>query len=146
MAEALGLTSSVVTLVATAYSSCQTIYNIVDGLRGAHEQLLTLSSDLISFQNVLDNLQLALQDDTTTAAAVERLMSNTLSSSLKNSLNIFQKTIAAIRSCQAKDKASRLGFWQKTKWVFIEKKIATLTHELMQCKTTLNLAICMANA
>ncbi len=94
MAEAIGLSSAVLTLASAAYKSCQTLHNAVDGVRSAHERMLALSSDLEAFYLVLGSLQTVLQDETSAPVAVDHIMSSGLSKALDGSMVIFQKLTA----------------------------------------------------
>lgn len=145
MPDAIGLSSAVIALASTAYESCQTLHNAIDGFRGAHEQILTLSSDLEGFYLVLGTLQIVLQDEVSSAAMVERVMSDGLSKALRDSMDVFKKISAIVGKYQAPDHTSHPGVRQKAKWTFDEKKLANHRRELFQCKMTLNTAISVAN-
>lgn len=144
MAEIVGLTSGVLTLASAAYKSCQTVHNAIDGFRSASHQILALSSDLESFYLVLGTLQAALQDEACPASAVELAMSNGLSKTLEQSMEIFKKITAFIGAFKSPD-ADHHSAWPKAKWVIKEKSILEIRKELMECKMTLNIAICVAN-
>ncbi|KAL8828279.1 MAG: hypothetical protein Q9191_002674 [Dirinaria sp. TL-2023a] len=145
MADAIGLSSALIALAATAYKSCQTLHNAIDGFRSAHEQILTLSSDLEGFYLVLGTLQTVLQDEASSGAMVERVMSEGLSKALRDSMDVFKKISAVVGKYQAPDSTSPPGTLQKAKWTFDEKKLADLRRELSECKVTLNIAISVAN-
>ncbi len=145
MAEAIGLSSAVLTLASAAYKSCQTLHNAVDGVRSAHEQMLALSSDLEAFYLVLGSLQTVLQDETFAPVAVDHIMSSGLSKALDGSMEIFKKLTAIAASLRGQQNSASPGTLKKAKWMLKEKAIAELRNELMQCKITLNIAICVAN-
>jgi len=145
MAEAIGVASSVISLASTAYKTCQTLHNAVDCFRGAHHQILTLSSELEGFYLVLGTLQAVLQDEVSSAAAVEQVMSDGLSRTLKGSMEIFKEITAVIGTFKAPEPKAPPGAWRKAKWTFKEKTIADLRKELLERKMTLNIAICVAN-
>ncbi len=59
MAETVGLTSAIVSLVTTAYTSCQKLYSTFDGARNAPKHIATISNDLEDFYLVLGTFQSA---------------------------------------------------------------------------------------
>ena len=63
MAEAIGLTASLITLVATAYTSCLTLHNTFQGIRDAPKQIQTVCRDLDVCYFVLESLQSLLNDE-----------------------------------------------------------------------------------
>ncbi|KAG8527092.1 uncharacterized protein KY384_008521 [Bacidia gigantensis] len=148
MAEALGVSSAVITLASTAYKSCQTLHNAVDGYRSAHSQFLALSADLETFYLVLGTLQAALQEEAASAAAVEAVMSEGLSKALEESMDVFKRISAVVQAFGASrtaERSSLAGTLQKAKWVLNEKAIANLRKDLLDCKMSLNIAICVTN-
>ncbi|KAL9621774.1 MAG: hypothetical protein Q9160_003746 [Pyrenula sp. 1 TL-2023] len=145
MAEAVGASSAVITLASTAYKSCQTLHDAVDGFRSAHHQILALSSDLEAFYLILGTLQTVLQDEISSAAAVDQVMSDGLSRALKDSIDIFKKITTVIESFKAPKHISPPGNWLRAQWIFKEKTMLDLRQELMECKMTLNIAICVVN-
>lgn len=62
MADAIGLSASLITLVATAYNSCQTLYNLSLGIRGAPRQIQAVTQDFEDYYLVSGTLQSLLLD------------------------------------------------------------------------------------
>lgn len=145
MAEAVGLSSAVLTLATAAYKSCQALHNGIDGFRSANEQMLALSSDLENFYLVLGSLQTVLQDEESAPVAVDRIMASDLSKALDGSMRIFKNLSTIVASLRRPSSSTSPGNLNKAKWALKEKSIADLRNELMQCKITLNIAICVAN-
>ena len=61
--DAIGLTASLITLVATAYTSCQTLHNTFQGICDAPKQIQTVSRDLDVYYFILGSLQTLLNDE-----------------------------------------------------------------------------------
>lgn len=145
MAEALGLTSAIVSLVATAYSSCQELYSTFDGIRNAPKHIATISNDLQDFYLVLGTIQALLDDEDFSAGIAQHSHSENLCKVLEDCIRVFSELNTIISDYQAHNRDSVSGTWQRLKWTFKESEIKTLRGDLMGCKTTLNLAISVAN-
>ena len=145
MADTIGLASSNITLAFTVYKACQALHNAVDGFRNAYHRIHVLSSDLEAFYLVLGTLQVILQDEASTAIAVERAMSCGLSRALEESMGNFQRITVFVQTLKAPGNDSPQAAWQRAKWTFKEKTIAGFRKELTACKMTLSMAISNAN-
>ena len=144
MAEAVGLASAIVSLVSTAYSSCQKLYSTCDGLRNAPKHIATVSNDLEDFYLVLGTVQELLDDEEFSASIVQYARSENLCGVLDHCLMIFED-LNIISEYQGHSKDSKNGSWQRLKWTFKRSKIDDLRNNLMGCKATLNMAISVAN-
>ena len=145
MAEALGLTTAIITVVKTAYSSCQELYSAFNGVRNAPKHIATISNDLQDFYLVLGTVQTLLDDEEFSAGIVQQAQSSNLCKVLDDCILVFKDFNAIICEYQAHDNGSATGTWQCLKWIFKESEIKGLQHHLVACKITLNLAISMAN-
>ena len=145
MAEAVGLTSAIVTLVTTAHSSCQELYSKFDGLRNAPKHIVAISSDLQDFYLVLGTIQALLDDEDFAAGLVQHAQSVNLCKVLKDCVAVFREFSTIVSEYQASNKYSAIGTWQRMKWTFKESEIKALRSDLNGCKVTLNLAISVAN-
>lgn len=145
MAEAIGLTSAIVGLVTTAYTSCQKLYNTFDGVRNAPKHIATISHDLEDFYLVLGTFQALLDDEEFSAGIVQHAQSGNLCNVLKDCLLVFKEFNTIISEYQAHNKNSATGTWRRLKWTFKESEVKNLRSDLMGCKATLNVAISVAN-
>ena len=144
MAEAVGFTSAIVTLVTTAYSSCQELYSTLDGVRNASKHIAAISNDLQDFYSVPGAIQALLDDEELSAGIAHYSHSESLREVLKNCIAVFKELKTIVSDYQAHEKNSAAGTWQHVKWIFKESEIKRLRSDLMGCKTTLNLAISVA--
>ena len=145
MAEAVGLTAAIITVVKTAYSSCQELYRAFDGVRNAPKHIATISNDLQDFYLVLGTMQTLLDDEEFSAGIVRQAQSANLCKVLEDCILVFKDFNTIICEYQAHDKGSATGTWQRLKWAFKESEIQGFQHHLVAYKITLNLAISMAN-
>lgn len=145
MAEAIGLTSAILSLVTTAYSSCQKLYSTVDGVRNAPKHIALISNDLEDFYLVLGTIQALLDDEEFSAGIVQHAQSKSLCKVLEDCILVFKGFETIISEYQAHSKDPAISTWQRLKWTFKESEIKNLRRNLSGCKATLNLAISTAN-
>ena len=145
MAEAIGLTSAILSLVTTAYSSCQKLYSTVDGVRNAPKHIALISSDLEDFYLVLGTFQALLDDEEFSAGIVQYAQSENLCKVLEDCVVVFKNLETIISEYQAHGKDPAISTWQRLKYKFKESEIKDQRRNLSDCKATLNLAIAAAN-
>ena len=145
MAEVIGLTSAILSLVTTAYSSCQTLYSTFDGVRNAPKHIAVISNDLEDFYLVLGTIQALLDDEEFSAGIVQYAQSQNLCKVLEDCVAVFKNLETIISEYQAHSKDPAIRTWQRLKWTFKESEIKNLRRNLSGCKATLNLAISTAN-
>ena len=144
MAEAVGLASGLITLVAIAYTACRKLNSNFDGIINAPKHIQILTSDLQEFYTVLGTLQNLLDDDECSAGLVEQAVSGNLSNVLKDCLWIFKDINTIISEYQAHGK-DPITAWQRLKWDFKQPELKELREDLIACKATFNMAIALAN-
>ncbi|KAM0799009.1 hypothetical protein BDR22DRAFT_964252 [Usnea florida] len=143
--EAVGLASSLSSLVATAYSSCQKLDSIFQGARNAPKHIKALSSDLEDFYLVLGTLQALLDDEELSPGVTTQATSLNLCNVLENCISVFKSIKVVASEYQIAHKRSELGTWQRLKWTFRESEIDNFRKDLMGCKATFNMSISVAN-
>lgn len=144
LAEFIGLVSGSVTLVATAYRSCQALLGALDGTKNAPKHVHTIRNDLNDFYQVLGTLQ-AMHDHESTAGIVQSATSENLSEVLENSL-LFLKSISNVINGISYYGFSMKGkLWRRLRKAFKEKEVEELRRILTAHKITLNLVISIAN-
>ncbi len=145
MADTVGLTSAIVSLVTNAYSTCQKLYSTFDGLRSAPKHITTISNDLEDFYLVLGTIQALLDDEEFSAGILQHAQSTNLCNVLRNSVLVFKNLYTIVSEYQVHSRLPEIGPWQRLKWTFKETEIRSLRLDLMGCKATLNMAISVAN-
>ena len=145
VAEAVGLASSLSSLVATAYSSCQKLNSIFQGARNAPKHIKALSSDLEDFYLVLGTLQALLDDEELSPGVTAQATSLNLCNVLENCISVFKSIKIIASEYQIAQKRAELGIWQRLRWTFKEPEIDNFRKDLMGCKATFNMSISVAN-
>ena len=145
MAEAIGLTASLTTLVATAYSSCQTLYNLASGIRNAPGHIRDVSQDLEDYYLVLGTLQSLLTDQDYHSNASHVSTSKALAKVLENSLGVFKDLNSILGTYKEHGCLSNVGTRARWKYNFKEKQIEALRTSLNAQKLTMNTAISVTN-
>ncbi|KAJ5720743.1 uncharacterized protein N7483_008677 [Penicillium malachiteum] len=87
MAEAVGLTASIIGIVTLAYQSSKTLYELIDGVLNAPKYLKDLNEDVTANSHILASLK----------SAIEGTSDDELSDGVKNSLKDAQP---AIKGCE----------------------------------------------
>ena len=145
MAEAIGLSSAILSLVTTAYSSCQKLYSTFNKVRNAPKHIAAISKDLEDFYLVLGAIQSLLDDEEFSAGIVQYAQSKNLCKVLEDCILVFKDFETIISEYQAHSKDPAIRTWQRLKWTFKESEIKDLRRNLSDCKGTLNVAISTAN-
>ena len=149
MAEAVGFASGVITLVATAYTSCQVTYNAIRSIQDAPKHISILVSDLEDFYLVLGTLQALLNDEETSQGVTQPATSSNLSKVVTDCIAVFNGISCIVNEYQDLSKApkskSASRTWRRVRWTFKEKEIERMKRNLVACKVTLNMAVSVAN-
>ena len=144
MAERTGLASTVSALAPAVYKCCQILHNAVDGLRETH-YIRNLSWDLEGHYAVLGTLQAVLQDDEAPAVGTECAASGEIYKSLNQSMEIMNQLTRIVQRHRVQIQTRRPDVWEGNIWEAEEKEVNGLRNLLLQCKSTLGVAICSAN-
>ena len=145
MADAIGLTASLCTLVATAYSSCQALYNLSSGISNAPRHIRAVSQDLEDYYLVLGTLQSLLSDQDYHFTASHVSTSKDLAMVLQHSLAVFQDLNQILGTYKNHGCLSSIGKRARWRWHFEENEIEALRRSLNAQKLTMNTAISVAN-
>lgn len=145
MPEALFFSSAILSLVTTAYSSCQKLHSTFNGVRNAPKHIAVISKDLEGFYLVLGTIQALLDEKEFSAGIVQYAQSENLCKVLEDCLFVFKDFGTIISEYQAHSMDPAMRTWQRLKWTFKESEIKDLRRKLIDCKVTLNLAISTAN-
>ena len=145
MAEAIGLTASLITLVATAYSSCKTLHDLSSGICNAPRHIRALSQDLDDYYLVLGTLQSLLSDQDYHFTASHASTSKDLAMVLENSLAVFKDLNTILGTYKKRGSLASVGKRACWRWHFEEKEIEARRRSLNAHKLTMNTAISVAN-
>ena len=145
MADAIGLTASLITLVATAYGSCRTLYNLSSGICNAPRHIRAVSQDLEDYCLVLGTLQSLLSDHDYHFTGSRASTSKDLAMVLQNSLAVFKDLNTILGSYKKSGVLSCVDKRARWRWHFKEKEIEALRTSLNAQKLTMNTAISVAN-
>lgn len=101
MPNAIGLTASLFTRVATAYDSYQTLYKLSSGIRSAPRHIQIVLQDLEDYYLVSETLQsLLLEDGFQFKASPIRATSESLIRVLESSIAVFEDLSTIIATYQ----------------------------------------------
>lgn len=142
MADAVALAASLITLVTSAYNSCQRVYEVSSSIINAPSHISTISTDLGDFYLVLASLQTLLNEDSFTQRASYLNTSKDLNEALKSSMRVFADLSSILG--MYKKPGSRFPVAYRFRWTFKEKEVEDLRKSLNAKKLTLNTAISVA--
>ena len=145
MADAIGLASGVLTLVTSAFTSCQTVYKLLKDFIDAPSHIRSLTKDLEDFFQILGTLQALLEDEETAPGVVRPTVTNNLQSVLDNCILVFNDLSVIVQEFKERWHTERTKDWIHLKWSFKHKSIEELSNTLAAHKITLNLAISVAS-
>ena len=134
MTDPFSVVAGVVGIVGVALSNTRQVYDFIEGIKGAPETVTTLSGDLDSLANILQQLSDLTKDPSQALFVVP----------LKGSL---ERCIAALNQLELciKPYVERLqtgkSKWKRFAWNFKEKEVAALQVRLGSCRENLQLAI-----
>jgi hypothetical protein len=145
MAEALGITASVIAIATLAYDSSKRLFEIVDGIRNAHKAISDFKTDIEALQQLLKSLASEIEG-TEDANLPERFKKyleelKPLLNGCSNACLQFEQKISKITSHSDENRTS---FRDSVKLQFQEKEILTFRYRLASYKATLNIALTLA--
>ena len=142
MADAIGLTASLITLVATAYTSCQTLHNTFQGIRDAPKQIETVSRDLDVYCFILGSLQTLLNDESFLGrGGFDSVISVDIQRALNSSLATFAGLRVVLNTYKQSRSPTNASNTKRFKWTFRAKEINDLRNSLEAQKLTLSSAV-----
>ena len=145
MAEAIGAVSAVMTLVATAYTLCKNLHDIIKRIRNTPRSLYVLSRDLEDFYLVLGTLQSILDSRESTQGMLRAVTTQSLERALQDSVGVFSDINIVVGNPTKKGNVINYPVWKRIKRTFKEKEVVNLRKMLLDHKMTLNMAISVAN-
>lgn len=132
------------TAVATA-EAAKALYELVDGVRHAPDEIIVISKDTHAFYNIVYSLEMSLKNPTirdmvSNEEALAILVGN-LKDPLTNCSAALGRLMVKIQSVirPLDDERSRMSS-NELKWYFMKKEVKELTDQVERTKATLNSA------
>ncbi len=140
MAEAIGLTASLITLMTVAYTSCKTLHVTYSSIRGAPKQIQRISYDLDQFSYAAEAPSWLLDHEGSIPEAFDASRFVGLEKALLTSLSVFAELRAVLDAFKQSGPTSGMSKRKRLKWTFKEKEIVDLRETLNAQKLNLDLA------
>ena len=150
MAEAFSVIASVVGVSAAASQISKALFELVDGIRSAPEEIKAISRDTHAFYDLVFSLETALKDDDIVSVIRENAATVDMMRNLEQPLRNCSTTLGQLMlKIRARVKPSFNGqssrFTGNVQWYFQKKDIKESLDRLGQNKATLNTALNMIN-
>lgn len=146
MAETLGLATSLITLVGTAYTLSRAIYGAIGSIRAAPMHIKAISSDVKAMFSVLATLSSYLNDEDNAMGALHHVVAADLGEVLNNSVSVLKELQILVGGfIKGENRIQNFGKWMSLRLNFKETEVKQWREQLVAHKITLNVAIAMAN-
>jgi len=146
MAEAVGLTASIIAIAALAYQSSKTLYELLDGIRNAPKTLQGLNEDLSAISHLLKSIKSAMEDssDDSFSDGVKKCLEEVKPAltGCGKTCHEFKEKMGKIMSHSDEKHTSKRD---RIKLQFEEKDILAFRYRLGSYKATLNIALSLAS-
>jgi hypothetical protein len=137
--------SAILGIVAVALHSTRRMIEFIDGIQGAPQAVKALSRDLSALEKVLQTLNGVLRHPDFHGNARHHELAALLRDPLDNCTLALEDISLAIKPYTKPWGSSRKSKWRGFAWSFREKEIVTLQRMLMSYKSSLNMAVAVAN-
>ena len=141
--DPLSIIAGVLGITSVAAQSSKALFELIDGVRSAPEEITNISRDVHAFYSILYSLEVSLKDSKISTVIAEdgsltSLLGN-LDKPLANCSNVLGQLMLKIRSFVKPLDGER---WRMTsngfQWYFGRREILELTQRLEACKATLD--------
>jgi hypothetical protein len=146
MAEAVGLTASIIAIAGLAFGSAKILHDLIDGITNASKMLKDTNEDLAALKGVLSSLSEAMggTSDTTFSDKTRECLEN-----VKNPMKGCDKACKAFANHLA-DKTrhsgeTRIRWDDKIRLQFEEKKIMAFKSQIGRYKSSITMALVLVN-
>src|SRR5947209_14316427 len=143
MGDPIGLTASFIAIAGLAWTSCQSLYDVINGLIDAPQAIVSINNEITAVQAVINTLREVLKNNQ--SAALEPVLQRIgIDVALKGCTKVctdFTETIAQFTTRSTKEKFSKRDRLRVT---FRKSKICSFRERLRICKNTINLALTSA--
>jgi hypothetical protein len=145
-AEALGLTASVISIATLAYDSSKRLYDIITGIQQAPKTLSDLRADLTAVQQLLQSLTSTLEGTNDTALSDGlRTFLQDLNPSIEACKTACDEFAARLTKITSHSREGNLSLIDKVQLQLKEKDITIFKYRLGSHKSTINVALVLAN-
>ena len=143
--DPFSITVGVVGLTTFVLHSARRVNEFVDGIQGAPDAINILSRDLHAFAHVLESLSTMLTEPAFRQLPARKQIELRLEEPLNNCVDTLERIREGIKPFVKTSGVARKSKWRGFIWTFNEKEILTLRETLMHYKSTLEIAISIAN-
>lgn len=141
----LEITAGVIAVASLAYQSTKSLYELIDGIVKAPNQLKVLKKDLDAVKNLLETIQTAMEgtSDEDLSEGVKKCLQDVQPSikGLEDACNEFSAKLSRITRHSTAD---RTRFDDKLKLQFQDKDILAFKYRIESYKSTLSIALGLA--
>ena len=146
MADPLSIIASVVSVGTAALQSSKLLYELVDGIVNAPEEIIAISKDTHAFYDIVASLASALTDDEVTKYVSEDVVIVAMLANLKNPLRNCAMTLGQLMvKIQSRVRPAENGmsfrFSVNVQWYFKKKSVKESLDRLGHNKATLDTAL-----
>lgn len=137
--------SAILGIVAVALHSTRRMIEFIDGIQGAPQAVKALLRDLNALEKVLQTLNDVLRHPDFQGNARRSELAALLQDPLDNCTLALEDISLAIKPYTKMVGSSKKSKWRGFTWSFREREIVTLQRMLMSYKSSLNMAVAVAN-
>jgi hypothetical protein len=146
MAEAVGLTASIIAITSLAYQNSKTLYELLGGIRNAPKTLQGLNVELSAISQLLKSIKSAMEDnsDDSFSDGIKKCLEEVKPAltGCGKTCDEFTEKIGKIMSHSDEKHTSKRD---RIKLQFEEKEILAFRYRLGSYKATLNIALSLAS-
>lgn len=141
--DPLSIIASVLGISAVTAQSSKGLYEMIDGIRSAPDEIKNISRDTRAFYSILYSLEISLKDPKITALVAEDDTLTTYIANLRlplgNCSSVLGQLMVKIQSFVKPLDGERYRMSSNDlKWYFGKKEVVELTARVEACKETLN--------
>lgn len=140
--DPLSISASAISFVAFALHSARRVKEFIDSIQGAPRAVKAISDDVHALCDVLERFAVTVNKTPTSAQAS---LVDPLRKPLENCENALENLSIRIKPFTKPTGDGKSSKWRNITWTFREKDINNLRNELMAYKTSLDLALSIAN-
>lgn len=145
MSDPLSILAAVTGIAGLALHSARRLKEFVDGIQGAPHAVSALSRDLNALYNVLGTLTALLDDVNLNPNPAQATFVPLLQAPLDNCVAALQDITLVIRRFTKPSGTAKITKWRGFAWNFREREVTALQTILMSYKSSLDIAIAVAN-
>jgi ribosomal protein S15P/S13E len=145
MPEPVAIAAAVNTLVLNGIKICLGVYTTIDGIKQAPKHIKAISKDLKTFYGLLGTIQTYLDDEDLTQGLLHTRTCESIQEILTNCVNILQEFEKIVAGYVSPGRLLKVTGWQAVSWTWKVKEIENMRRHLSDHKSSLGLAIAMAN-